>query len=268
MLPGGFAEAILGQSATPETVAAFNQEIGLDRPAVVRYVEWIGQASCRAISARPMPAAAASSSATSPTMHRAAPLQHAFPRHHGRRHRRAAGAGARRRSPRSTATACSTGSVNSITLTTIALPEFFIAYMLALIVSRDTFRHAFAELPHGWRASMVLCLAEFPTLANVNDQTPSASASRAPHAARPDPHPGHRRPHDAHDPRRDHQSARQPLYRDGAAQGPIPRGESSCATPCPMPGRRSSPSSPSISPIWSSASWWSRWCSSIPASAS
>jgi peptide/nickel transport system permease protein len=42
MLPGGFAEAILGQSATPETVEAFNREIGLDRPAVVRYVEWIG----------------------------------------------------------------------------------------------------------------------------------------------------------------------------------------------------------------------------------
>ena len=42
LLPGGFAEAILGQGATPETVAAFNREIGLDRPATVRYVEWIG----------------------------------------------------------------------------------------------------------------------------------------------------------------------------------------------------------------------------------
>jgi peptide/nickel transport system permease protein len=42
MLPGGFAEAILGQGATPETVAAFNREIGLDRPAAVRYFEWIG----------------------------------------------------------------------------------------------------------------------------------------------------------------------------------------------------------------------------------
>jgi peptide/nickel transport system permease protein len=41
-LPGGFAEAILGQGATPETVAAFNKEIGLDRPATVRYFEWIG----------------------------------------------------------------------------------------------------------------------------------------------------------------------------------------------------------------------------------
>ena len=42
MLPGGFAEAILGQGATPETVAAFNREIGIDRPATVRYFEWIG----------------------------------------------------------------------------------------------------------------------------------------------------------------------------------------------------------------------------------
>src|SRR4026208_945168 len=43
MLPGDFARAILGQSATPETVAAFQREIGLDRPPVVRYVEWIGR---------------------------------------------------------------------------------------------------------------------------------------------------------------------------------------------------------------------------------
>jgi peptide/nickel transport system permease protein len=41
MLPGGFAEAILGQSATPETVAAFNKEIGLDQPAYIRYFNWI-----------------------------------------------------------------------------------------------------------------------------------------------------------------------------------------------------------------------------------
>jgi peptide/nickel transport system permease protein len=41
LLPGGFAEAILGQAATPETVAAFNKEIGLDQPAPVRYVHWV-----------------------------------------------------------------------------------------------------------------------------------------------------------------------------------------------------------------------------------
>ncbi len=41
MLPGGYAQNILGQGATPETVAAFNRELGLDRSAVIRYVEWI-----------------------------------------------------------------------------------------------------------------------------------------------------------------------------------------------------------------------------------
>jgi peptide/nickel transport system permease protein len=44
LLPGGFAEAILGQSATPETIAAFNKSLGLDRPATVRYFEWLGGA--------------------------------------------------------------------------------------------------------------------------------------------------------------------------------------------------------------------------------
>ena len=42
MLPGNFARAILGQAATPETVAAFEKEIGIDKPAVVRYFQWIG----------------------------------------------------------------------------------------------------------------------------------------------------------------------------------------------------------------------------------
>jgi peptide/nickel transport system permease protein len=44
LLPGGFAEAILGQGATPETVEAFNKSLGLDRPSTTRYVEWIGGA--------------------------------------------------------------------------------------------------------------------------------------------------------------------------------------------------------------------------------
>ncbi len=42
MLPGGFAEAILGQGATPETVAAFNARSASTAPPIVRYVEWIG----------------------------------------------------------------------------------------------------------------------------------------------------------------------------------------------------------------------------------
>lgn len=40
-LPGDFTEAVLGQSATPETVAAFRKELGLDQPAYVRYFGWL-----------------------------------------------------------------------------------------------------------------------------------------------------------------------------------------------------------------------------------
>ena len=42
MLPGDLAEEILGQSATEETVAAMRKELGLDRPAYIRYFEWLG----------------------------------------------------------------------------------------------------------------------------------------------------------------------------------------------------------------------------------
>lgn len=42
MLPGDVAQEILGQSATPETVAALRHELGLDRPAYIRYFEWLG----------------------------------------------------------------------------------------------------------------------------------------------------------------------------------------------------------------------------------
>ncbi len=40
ILPGDVASAVLGQGATPETLAAFRHELGLDRPALVRYFEW------------------------------------------------------------------------------------------------------------------------------------------------------------------------------------------------------------------------------------
>lgn len=43
-LPGNFAEAILGQGATPEAIAAFEKDLGLDRSPVVRYFEWLGGA--------------------------------------------------------------------------------------------------------------------------------------------------------------------------------------------------------------------------------
>lgn len=41
LLPGDLAQEILGQSATPETVAAFRRELGLDQPAATRYINWV-----------------------------------------------------------------------------------------------------------------------------------------------------------------------------------------------------------------------------------
>jgi len=41
-LPGDLAEAILGQNATPETVAAFRKELKLDLPPHIRYFSWLG----------------------------------------------------------------------------------------------------------------------------------------------------------------------------------------------------------------------------------
>ena len=41
-LPGDFAQAILGQAALEDTVAAFRKELGLDEPIFFRYIDWIG----------------------------------------------------------------------------------------------------------------------------------------------------------------------------------------------------------------------------------
>ncbi len=41
-LPGDLAQEILGQSATPESLAAFRKELGLDQPMHTRYLKWLG----------------------------------------------------------------------------------------------------------------------------------------------------------------------------------------------------------------------------------
>jgi len=41
LLPGDFGEAVLGQAATEETVAAFRKELGLEKPAPARYFDWV-----------------------------------------------------------------------------------------------------------------------------------------------------------------------------------------------------------------------------------
>jgi len=41
LLPGNVAQVMLGESATPEAVAALETRLGLDRPAPVRYLDWL-----------------------------------------------------------------------------------------------------------------------------------------------------------------------------------------------------------------------------------
>lgn len=42
ILPGDVAQIVLGQSATPETLAALRKELGLDQPPYIQYFLWLG----------------------------------------------------------------------------------------------------------------------------------------------------------------------------------------------------------------------------------
>jgi peptide/nickel transport system permease protein len=42
LLPGNAAEVILGDTATPESLATLQNKLGLDRPASTRYLDWVG----------------------------------------------------------------------------------------------------------------------------------------------------------------------------------------------------------------------------------
>ncbi|WP_299349034.1 ABC transporter permease [uncultured Shimia sp.] len=44
LLPGDFAQAILGQGATPEAIEAIRKDLGLNDPPVTRYFQWLGGA--------------------------------------------------------------------------------------------------------------------------------------------------------------------------------------------------------------------------------
>ena len=41
LLPGDAAQEVLGQSATPEQIAALRHEMGLDQPGLLRYYKWL-----------------------------------------------------------------------------------------------------------------------------------------------------------------------------------------------------------------------------------
>src|SRR5580693_7652564 len=42
-LPSNPSQAILGRNATPASVAALNHKLGLDKPIVTQYLEWVGR---------------------------------------------------------------------------------------------------------------------------------------------------------------------------------------------------------------------------------
>src|SRR5262245_50292968 len=44
ILPGDVAIVILGNLATPEDIAGLRKDMGLDRPMLVRYFDWLGSA--------------------------------------------------------------------------------------------------------------------------------------------------------------------------------------------------------------------------------
>tara|TARA_R110002020_G_scaffold16900_6_gene60043 strand:+ start:2057 stop:3187 length:1131 start_codon:yes stop_codon:yes gene_type:complete len=153
MLPGDFGQAVLGQSATEETVAAFRKELGLDKPAVVRYFEWAGdvlqgdlgtsfsgrnasgQDRSRQVSDLVMPRLWNTLFLAGVTALIAVPL--------------ALFLGLTTALYRNSAY---DRTVNAATLTTISTPEFFVAYILILVL---------ASL---WPV--------FPSLANVDASTP------------------------------------------------------------------------------------------------
>ncbi|RWP81957.1 ABC transporter permease [Mesorhizobium sp.] len=175
MLPGDFAMAMLGQSATPETVAAFQREIGIDRPPVERYFAWVGQ----------IVQGDFGSSFASRTGYRRTVAEIIAPRLYNTMFLAvmtaliavplALGLGILAALYRNS---WFDRVVNTVTLTTISFPEFFVAYMLAyLIISRDTFIGTeFAQSLPEWLAASINwvlnLVPKFPTLANISDRTP------------------------------------------------------------------------------------------------
>ena len=155
MLPGDFGQAILGQAATQETVAAFRRELGLDQPAYLRYLHWVGGAlqgdlgtSFSGRNASGIDRSRAVVDLIAPRLWNTLFL---------------AGLAAVIAVPVALALGVSTAlfrnsvydrTVNTATLTTISFPEFFVAYILILLL-----------------ASLY---PVFPSLANVDDSTPLA----------------------------------------------------------------------------------------------
>ena len=135
-LPGDFGQAILGQAALPETVAAFREELGLDLPLYQRYLSWIGGVLTGDLGNSFSGRGASGGDLSRPVIDLVGPrlANTLF----------LAGMAAIIAVPLALflgiTAALYRGSiydrlVNAVTLTTISFPEFFVAYLLVLIFS-------------------------------------------------------------------------------------------------------------------------------------
>jgi peptide/nickel transport system permease protein len=136
MLPGDYGEAVLGQAATEETVAAFRRELGLDKSAPVRYMEWVASVakgdfgnSFSGRAASGVDRSRAVADLIGPRLKNTLFL---------------AGITALVAVPLALFLGLTAAlyrnsfydrTVNAVTLTTISMPEFFVAYVLILLLS-------------------------------------------------------------------------------------------------------------------------------------
>ena len=239
ILPGDLASAILQNTATPEALAKMRLDLGLNQPAYVRFFEWLfgalhgdfgkSLANGRDVLTEIAPRFANTMFLAAYAAVVAVPL--------------AIGLGL--------LAAIRQGGVfdrlvNVVTLMTISVPEYFLAYILIKYVA--------VEL--GW----------FPSLASVSSDTPFFDRLYVAFL----PMLTLVLVIIAHMMRMTRASVlsvmASPISRWRSSRGSPNRG-SWCATRCRTRSRRSSRWSRSTSPISSSASSWSRPSSSIPASA-
>ena len=147
MLPGDFGEAVLGQQALPETVEAFRRELGLDKPAWQRYLSWVASVAQGDLGTSFSGRAASGNDNSRMVIELVAPrLKNTL---------FLAGVTAAIAVPLSLFLGIMAAlkrnsiydrTVNAVTLTTISFPEFFLAYVLIVLMAKY-----------------------FPTLANVTE---------------------------------------------------------------------------------------------------
>jgi peptide/nickel transport system permease protein len=140
LFPGDVAEAILGQTATPETVAALREKLGLNLPASERYLNWLvgavqGDFGESLANNRPISRLIASRLSNTAFLAAYASII-AVPV--------ALGLGILSAIYRNTAF---DRTANVVTLSFISFPDFFVAYLLIFLFARSNLFPSLATIP-------------------------------------------------------------------------------------------------------------------------